>query len=128
MKSDDVQAVPSPADLVGKWRLEVKDASGTRTSDYHFGKDGRIEIETLVELGDVKKTDVAKRAAIELAKDLITSLELSRTGADGVEDVIPPDRRRKKTHRFAVKDDTLTLTELDDAGKPLGAVTLKRVK
>ena len=129
--ADDVKPVAPPADLVGKWQLEVTEGKSSRKSVYHFSKDGRVEVDTRVETPDGKITDLAKRAVVKVEKDQITVVDLSRTGGDGVEDVIPVERRRNRSFQVQVKDDELRWTETDESGKPLPdakPVVLKRVK
>lgn len=129
--ADEVKPVAPPADLVGKWQLQVTEGKSSRKSVYHFSKDGRIEVDTRVETPERKITDLAKRAVVKSEKDRITVVELSRTGGDGVEDVIPAERRRKRSYQVQVKGDELRWTEVDDSGKPLPEakpVVLKRIK
>lgn len=129
--ADDVKPVAPPADLVGKWQLEVTEGKSSRKSVYHFSKDGRVEVDTRVETPDGKTTDLAKRAVVKVEKDRITVVDLSRTGGDGIEDVIPAERRRKRSFQVQVKDDELRWTEVNESGKPVPEakpVVLKRVK
>ena len=129
--ADEVKPVAPPEGMVGKWRLEVKDEKATRTSVYHFMKDGRVEIDTSLDTPDLKTTDLAKRAVTHVEKDRITVVDISRTGADGVEDIIPAERRRTRRYQVQVKDDVLSMSEVDEAGKrtpDAKPVVLKRVK
>ena len=129
--ADDVKPVAPPADLVGKWHLEVTEGKTSKKSVYHFSKDGRVEVDTRIETHDGKTSDLAKRAVVKAEKDRITVVELSRTGGDGVEDIIPAERQRKRSYQVQVKDDELRWTETDESGKPLPEakpVVLKRVK
>jgi predicted small secreted protein len=127
----DVKPVAPPADLVGKWRLEVTDGKSTRTAVHHFKKDGHVEVDLRIETPDRKVTDLVKRAVIKVEKDRVTMVDLSHTGADGIEDVVPPERRRTRAYEVKVKGDELLLTEVDEAGKPAPQAkptVLKRVK
>jgi hypothetical protein len=127
----DVMLVAPPTDLVGKWRLEVTEGKSSRVSVYHFRMDGRVEVDTRVETPDRKTTDLAKRAVVKVEKDRITVVEISRTGGDGIEDVIPAERRRNQSYQVQVKDGELHWTEVDEAGKPVpqaNPVVLKRVE
>ena len=129
--ADDVKPVAPPADVVGKWRLEVKEGKSTRTSVYHFKKDGSVEVDTRIETPDRKVTDLVKRAVVKVEKDQITMVDLSRTGSDGVEDVLPAERRRTRTVRIEVKDGELQWTEVPAGKKPdpdAKPTVLKRVK
>jgi hypothetical protein len=129
--ADEVKPVAPPADLVGKWQLEVSEGKSSRKSVYHFSKDGRVEVDIRVETPDRKITDRAQLAIVKTEKDRITVVELSRTGRDGVEDVIPADRRRKRSYQIEVKDDELRWSEVNESGKPLPEakpVVLKRVR
>ena len=129
--ADEVKPVPPPKGMVGKWRLEVKDEKATRASVYHFMKDGRVEVDTRLDTPDLKTTDLAKRAVTHVEKDRITVVDISRTGASGMEDIIPAERRRNRFYEVRVKDDELHWSEVDEAGKPVPqakAVVLKRVK
>ena len=129
--ANDVKPVAPPEGMVGKWRLEVKDEKTTRTSVYHFTKDGRVEVDTRLDTPDLKTTDLAKRAITQVEKDRITVVDISRTGADGVEDVLPAERRRTRRFQIQVKGDELHWSEVDETGKPAPEakpVVLKRVK
>lgn len=130
-KNGDVKSVPPPAELVGKWNREVTDGKNTRTSVYHFTKDGRVEIETRDVSPDRKQTSLVKRAVVEAGKDRITVVDLFRTGDDGVEEAVKPERQKPRTLTARVEGDELTLIEVDPTGTPLPdtkPVVLKRVK
>ena len=129
--ADDVKPVAPPADLVGKWHLEVTEGKTSKKSVYHFSKDGRVEVDTRIETPDGKTSDLAKRAVVKAEKDRITVVDISRTGADGVEDVLPAERRRTRRFQIQVKGDELHWSEVDETGKPAPEakpVVLKRVK
>ena len=114
----DVKAVAPPAELVGKWRHEVTEGADSRTSVYHFTKDGRLEVDTRLDTPDHKVTDLVKRAVVKVEGDRITVVDVSRTSAEGVEDAIPPERRRPRTYRVRVKGDELHWSEVDEQDKP----------
>lgn len=131
--ADDVKPVAPPAELVGKWRREVQfpDGKGSRTFVYDFKKDGRVEVDVRHDSPDLKVTDLVTRAVVKVEKDRITMVDLSHTSAEGVEDVLPSERRRSRTLQIEVKDDELRLTEVGAEGKPTPdgkPVVLKRVK
>ena len=127
----DVKSIAPPTDLVGKWHLDVTEGKTSKKSVYHFSKDGRVEVDTRIETPDGKTSDIAKRVVVKAEKDRITVVELSRTGDDGVEDVIPAERRRKRSYQIQVKDDELNWSEVDESGKLVPdakPMVLKRVK
>lgn len=129
--ASDVKPVAPPADLVGEWHLEVTEGKTSKKSVDRFSKDGHVEVETRNETPDGNTSDLAKRAVVKAEKDRITVVELSRTGGDAVEDVIPAERRRKRSYQIQVKDDELSWSEVDESGKPVPdakPVVLKRVK
>ena len=57
---DEVKPVAPPANMVGKWRVEVKEGKASRTSVYHFKKDGSVEVEVRTETPDRKSTVLVK--------------------------------------------------------------------
>jgi hypothetical protein len=128
--ADDVKPVAPPAGLVGKWRLERTDGKNTRTVVYDFQKGGRVEMDVRLDTPDLKATDLVKGAVVKAEKDRITLVDLSRTSAEGVEDVLPVERRRSRTLQFEIKDDELRWTEVGADGKPVPdtKAVLKRVK
>ena len=120
-----------PAELVGKWRMEVGDGKSTRTTVYNFTKDGRFEVETHLVMPTLNTTDRVRRTMLKVEKDHITFVDIAHVGAEGVEDVIPADRLRPRTAQFRVQDDKLHWTPVSADGKPApGAqpMILKRVK
>ena len=129
--ADDLKPVAPPAEMVGKWRHEVKSEKAARTYLYHFKKDGRVEVDIRQDSPDFKVTDRVKRAIVKVEKDRIAMIDLSHTGDDGVEDVLPAERRRTRWLQIEVKGDELRLTEVDEAGKSrpdAKPMVLKRVK
>ncbi len=130
-KADEAKLVAPPTELVGKWRLEVADGKTTRTTVYHFMKDGSVKIDVRLDSPDLKVNDRVKRAVIKAENDRITVVDLSRISAEGVEDVLPAERRRPKTLQYQVKGDELRWTEVDKDGKPVQGAkpsVLKKVK
>ena len=94
-------------------------------------KDGSAQVETRLDTPDLKVTDLVKRVVVRVEKDQITVVDLSHTGADGVEDVLPAERRRSRTYQILVKGDELRLIELTEGKKPdaeAKPTVLKRVK
>jgi hypothetical protein len=116
--AEGVKPVPPPAELVGKWRLEMKEAKSAKTSVYHFLRDGRLEVDTRLETPDLRVTDLLRRSVIKVEGDKITIVDISRTGADGIETVIPAQRRRPRTFQTRVKGDELHWSEVDEKGVP----------
>lgn len=112
-----VTPVAPPADLVGKWRLEAKDDKSTRVSVYHFAKDGHVVVDTRIDSPDLKATEVVKRAVVQVEKDRIAVVDLSRGGPGGEETALPAERRRTRRYQTEVKGGDLRLTEVDAAGK-----------
>jgi hypothetical protein len=130
-KPADVEPAALPTELVGKWRLEVGDGKGKRTSVYHFTKDGRFEVESHIVSPDFNVTDRVRRAVLEVEKDRITFADIAHVSAEGTEDIIPPERLRPRTAQFRVQGDELHWTAVANDGKPApGAkpTVLKRVK
>lgn len=127
--AEDVKAVELPKELLGKWRHESTDekTKAKKTLVYHFRKDGPLEVEAVLTSPNVNTTDLVKRAITKLDGDKLSVMDISRVAADGVETPFPEDRQRKRTYRFQVKGDELTLSEVDEKGKPTPMV-LKRVK
>jgi hypothetical protein len=129
--ADDVKPVAPPADLVGKWRHEVTEGKTSRSSVYQFFKDGRVEVDVRIETPEAKVSELVKRAVVKVDTDKVTVVDLSRTGPDGVEHVLPAERRRSRTLQVKVKGDELQWTEVDAAGKAAPdakPLLLKRVK
>jgi hypothetical protein len=128
---DEVKPVAPPANMVGKWRVEVKEGKASRTSVYHFKKDGSIEVDVRTETPDRKSTVLVKRAIIKVEQDRITFVETSHTGEDGMEITLPAERRKPRRSQTEVKGDELRLTGVDENGMPLPdrkPSVLKRVK
>jgi hypothetical protein len=128
---DEVKPVAPPANMVGKWRVEVKEGKASRTSVYHFKKDGTVEVDVCTETPDRKSTVLVKRAIIKVEQDRITFVEISHAGENGVEETLPAERRKPRRSQTEVKGDELRLTEVDENGKPLPdrqPSVLKRVK
>lgn len=128
---DDVKPVAPPANMVGKWRVEVKEGKASRTSVYDFKKDGSVEVDVRTETPNRKSTVLVKRAIIKVDQSRITFVELTHTGEDGNEVTLPAERRRPRHSQADVKGDELRLTEVDGTGIPLPnhkPSVLKRVK
>ncbi len=124
-----MKPVKPPAELVGKWRHEVADEKDRKVSVYQFFDDGRFEVESTITNPDRAVSDLVKRAVVKVDDDKVTVVDLSRTGSDGVEEPIPPARRRERTYRVKVKGDELTWTLIDEQAKSAPTPqTLKRVK
>lgn len=129
--AEDVKPVPPSKEVVGKWRHETSDAKTKKTSVYHFLKDGHLEVEVNVSTPDRNTTDLVKRAVVKVDGDgdKVSVIDISRTGADGVEQTIPAARRKTRTYQVQVKGDELTWSELDENGKPSPTpLVMKRVK
>lgn len=129
--AEDVKPVAPPECVVGKWRVEAKGEKDARVTTYHFMKDGRVEVGVQIATAGGNATDLVKRTITQAQQDRITVVDISRTGADGVEQVIPAERRRPRGYQVQVKDDVMSMIEVDDAGKPkagAASVVLKRVK
>jgi len=114
---DAVKPVAPPAELVGKWRHEVKDDKVTRVSVYHFAKDGNLVVEVRIDSPNLKANDSVKRAVVKVEEDRIAVTDISRIGPGGGETAIPAERRRTRHYQTEVKGDELRLTEVDEAGK-----------
>src|SRR6266508_3973246 len=103
----DVEAVPVPAELVGKWRLERKDGASTRTVEYHISAVGHIEVDAHVKTPEREFRDRVKSAVTRVEGDKLSVTDISHTDADGVEDVLSPDRRRPRMVQFRVTGNEL---------------------
>lgn len=126
-----VKAVAPPADVVGKWRIEVSDGKNKRTSVYHFGKEGHVVIETHVTSPELEASDSIERVVVAVEKARIAVIDLSRTGTDGVKNVIPTKQRRTRWYETELKGNELRMTELGEDGKPAKGATclvLNRLK
>jgi hypothetical protein len=102
----DVKSVVAPAELVGKWRLELKEGGSARVAIYHVSADGYIEVDTHITTPGREVRDKVRSAITQAAGDKLTVVDVSRTSGEA-EEVIPADRRRPRTVQFRVAGDKL---------------------
>jgi hypothetical protein len=124
---DDVKSVPPPKELLGKWRLELKEGTTTKTSVFNIQKDGRVEVESVIKSADAELKDTVKSAITKVEDGKLTLVDLSRTGGDGIEGTIPAERRKPRTIPFRVDGGSLKWGPREDQAKS-PAWELKRVK
>jgi hypothetical protein len=128
---DGIDRVAPPAELIGKWRLEVADGESSRTAVHHFMNDGRVMVDVRLDTPTQKVADRVKRAVVMAEKDRINVIDISRTSENGLETPILPGLRRTHRYQIEVKGDELRLTAIDEEGKAIPGErvsVLKRVK
>jgi hypothetical protein len=124
---DDVKPVAPPKELVGKWRLELKEGNTTKTSVFTIQKDGRVEVDSVIKSTDRELKDTVKSAITKIEGAKLTLVDLSRTGSDGIEGTIRAERRQPRTLSFRVDGGSLTWGPREDQAKS-PVWELKRVK